>query len=450
MESLSNIILTPSEIDITFEILEIFIHEGQLKEAWKVLKSLENSIYDSIYERAIEGNFKTLLLFFTSALYFKEGNFEKSLLYCKDSIKNALSTYGDESYIADMLLLSFHCMVNLGGDSLKSASINAYFANAAICNIKACENIIEYNIGFETYDFHNIISNTFFEEYTYKKVPFDAASSFLSNIANLESVTATELSSGICSGSTLNRFFNCTILEVDILTLEAVTQRLGFDMLIFQNHFISKKEFEVISIKDKIEYSLLQNNFDEAERVLETFKQDSFLKKAINKQFSLKIEYLILSNKGQKDLGILMEALKLTIPKFKEEMLRSTRLTHQEINIIKEIAMFFCDVDYHRGVEIFEGLIRSIERYYNEGKAKDLLLIPVFDSYCESLNMGGQYQKSLEKNSYLETKILKSRKITSLSKCFKHKVFALERLGFNEKASTYYNIALTLESVLKL
>jgi len=58
-----------------------------------------------------------------------------------------------------------------------------------------------------------------------------------------------------------------------IYTLEAIMQRLGRDIHQYVNFFLSKEEFLVTQLRDRIEVLIAERRFAEAEKMLDILNQ---------------------------------------------------------------------------------------------------------------------------------------------------------------------------------
>ena len=459
VENLSNLILTVSEIILVFEIVERYINEKNLQEAEKVLNILEISFSKFKYEQNIKGSTKTSIFFYKAKLYFVGEQFEKALFYCKEAIDVSLLECGDERYIPDIFILAYFCISNMGLNNkplVRQLIESAYFTSAAFGIIEVCEDMVElsknHKVVFRTYEADTVIQKCIFISSINEKVTFDMINKFLEYTIRFEDISLNKLSKGICSPSTLSRFLNGEVKDLDFLILEAITQRLGRDMLSYQNYFIPNEEFEAIVIKEEINFLLGKYEFEKVTSILAEFKKKKYFKKPINRQFYLKVHCKILRLSDLSEISnvdAIYEAIRITIPEFEEKKIRIYRFTHQEIEIIKELALFFCKYNLAYGIKILEDLIASIEKYYVEGLAKNLLLVPVVNIYCEYLNIAGKYEKSLEMNIYCELKILKARKLKPLIRCLKNKGTTFRALGYDKKAFSCYALARNLEFSLK-
>ena len=256
-------------------------------------------------------------------------------------------------------------------------------------------------------------------------------------------LTLEELSQGICSTANLSKIEKGEI-KGHMFYIEPILQRLGRDPSLYCNFFLLKKDFQAIEIRDMIHMLLVHRKHDKAAELLEELKTYDAFKNRANLQFvrSVEIELQIIE---QKDLSpsdvekMLLEALRLTCPKFDEEMIKHYPLTHNESILINKLAIHYMQTSkLSRAANIFAALIANLNKRYVDEFEKARLYASVMFNYSTCLGRAGRRIEALE---IVETAIIFERcrgRLSALSDLVFNKAYNFYMIGKKQESLPYF------------
>ena len=208
-----------------------------------------------------------------------------------------------------------------------------------------------------------------------------------------------QLSCGICSVPTLKRIENDEC-HSSIFTLEAIMQRLGRDINLYNHFFLSKEDFIATQLRDRINTMIIERNYAGASKLLKEFETMENVKRHnVLRQFVETVKAIIFANEQSgphPDFpDMLMKALKITCPQFEESDIDNYHLTFNEIVIIIQYAGYLGDTgDSSRSAEIYERLRRNLNGKYVDEVEKAKTYSTVLFNCSTSLGRAGKRRES--------------------------------------------------------
>ena len=200
---------------------------------------------------------------------------------------------------------------------------------------------------------------------------------------------------GICSRSFYSRLETGQRSGVSIFLLEALFERLGRDPDLYLNSFSSVSEFKEKGLRDLYENQLSMGNVDGAEETLKNLVDIADHSDGLRLQWLLFAKAIMRDVRREVDeehLRLLNEAIRVTIPDYREDRISSLRLTHYESCIINAIAKNYTVIDQNaiadqlqqldsgdwpentewlaRSVSVYERLRESIRKSYIDESTK--------------------------------------------------------------------------------
>ncbi len=209
-----------------------------------------------------------------------------------------------------------------------------------------------------------------------------------------------DLSYGICEISTLSRIENghCTPSRSKI---NALLQRLGLPEERYYA-IVSKNEKEIEALKKEIVACNVmhqpQKGYELLEQLEKICEPDDFLMK----QFILRSRILLGDLDGsiaeQKQIELLLQAIKITVPDFSIDRINDFLYTFDEIKIINQLVNTYSDMnEFDIALQIFAQLIKYIEKHFHEIILKGDGMFPmVLHGYARTLDLAKRYQESLD------------------------------------------------------
>ena len=258
-------------------------------------------------------------------------------------------------------------------------------------------------------------------------------------------MTQKELCYGICSQSNFNKIETGKIAG-NVYYLEAFMQRLGRDINKYFSTFPNIEDFQAKQIRNEVNSQILALDFESAAEHLERLKTRKSFQKSFGLQFVKNAEATVFGGMNGYDkpkyLELLEEALALTVNNFDEEMVHKYRLTNNEITIISQIAIHYCESgNMARGIKLYERLRDSMNRYYVDEKEKVRMYSVILYNYSKYLGLMERYKEALEIINEGENIVLRHCRLTLLPGFANNKACGFLELGEKQKSVPYFAMA---------
>lgn len=235
-------------------------------------------------------------------------------------------------------------------------------------------------------------------------------------------------------------------------TLKLVFERLGLDISIFADFCIDKKTAEHEDIKAGLDSKIRLEKYDEAKLLINKLDKDTiFLESKVNKQHLLSCKAAMAIEMGECSstiLPILEEAIKISIPYFKEENLDRYLLAKVDMEIVNMMAILYNN-DNERGkaIQLLKKLKENFDRRFLDTQSKGGQYTLIIYNLTKYLGMAGQYKEAINLcedgiDTCIETGIM-----TNLPSLAFNKAACLLELGDEDTAAAlftqvYYSAAL--------
>ena len=178
------------------------------------------------------------------------------------------------------------------------------------------------------------------------------------------------------------------------LNLEAMSQRLGIDISIYDNYLLGITDYQVIELRNEILKKVVLFDFDGlTSHTNELLKQNKKLKSKVIMQF---IEYALVKmsyyneeidlNEYRKQLK---EILEITLSNFDESNFRHRHLTQTEIRIINQYGSSYDENKYMQGANIIDQLLYIHNRDYTDEVEGDRTLGMLYLNYSSLVGLAG-------------------------------------------------------------
>lgn len=152
-----------------------------------------------------------------------------------------------------------------------------------------------------------------------------------------QGITQRQLGMGICSGPTINRI-ETGERDMDMMLAIRIFQRLGYNPDKFELYG-DNEEFQQYDQRIAIEKWIKLKNYDEAKRALEAYQKDWdkwINENSLQRQFIGKIQGCLAIQSGDIEEGIekLENAIKITVPEYRENWFETAILGEEELELI--------------------------------------------------------------------------------------------------------------------
>jgi transcriptional regulator with XRE-family HTH domain len=212
-------------------------------------------------------------------------------------------------------------------------------------------------------------------------------------------LTQEQLCEGICEPITLSRLENGKQTP-GRSRINAILQRLG---LPDDRYFAlsSKNELEIEFLKKEILALNVLKNAAECHEKLDQLEKLCEETDFVTKQFVLRNRVLWGRREGiyspEKQMELLMQAIRLTVPRFDLNHIEDFLYAVDEIKIINQMALVYSGTGQNKkAVDIYYQLLRYIQRHESETAAMNGPYVMILFNYARVLDLSGRYDDSVE------------------------------------------------------
>lgn len=212
-------------------------------------------------------------------------------------------------------------------------------------------------------------------------------------------LTQEQLCDGICEPMTLSRLENGKQTP-SRNRINALLQRMGLpDDRFFA--LLSKNELEMEALKKEIVACNVTERVAEGFEKLAQFEALAAPDDQIAQQFILSSKVLLGRLDGRymprEQIDMLMQAIRLTVPRFDLENIESFLYTKDEITIINQIGLAYSDDGQNKkAAEIYYQLLRYVRKHFKETITLIGALPLVLYNYARVLDLCGRYEEGAE------------------------------------------------------
>lgn len=212
-------------------------------------------------------------------------------------------------------------------------------------------------------------------------------------------LTQEQLCDGICEPMTLSRLENGKQTP-SRNRINALLQRLSLpDDRYFA--LLSKNELEMEALQKEIVACNVTEQVAEGFEKLAQFEALAAPDDQIAQQFALRSRVLLGRLEGRytpmEQITLLMQAIRLTVPRFDLENIESFLYTKDEITIINQIGLAYSDDGQNKkAAEIYYQLLRYVRKHFKETITLIGVLPLVLYNYARVLDLCGRYEEGAE------------------------------------------------------
>lgn len=212
-------------------------------------------------------------------------------------------------------------------------------------------------------------------------------------------LTQEQLCEGICEPMTLSRLENGKQTP-GRNRINALLQRMGLpDDRYFA--LLSKNELEMEALQKEIVACNVTEQVAEGFEKLAQFEALAAPDDQIAQQFILSSKVLLGRLDGRymprEQIDMLMQAIRLTVPRFDLENIESFLYTKDEITIINQIGLAYSDDGQNKkAAEIYYQLLRYVRKHFKETITLIGVLPLVLYNYARVLDLCGRYEEGAE------------------------------------------------------
>ncbi|MCL2227487.1 MAG: helix-turn-helix transcriptional regulator [Oscillospiraceae bacterium] len=399
-------VLILEEPELLHTKARIYAKAGDLNTAIRMLSLMKSSLIElPATDREKEQQLAPVLLTLSGCL-IETGDYEKALEACGIGAEYSATRKNGELN-PDFELNTAHALRGLNRmDECRKHLQHAYFGYALLGEMTKANNALkaarEFGVSFNLYGVGEL------QMPVHPRAPYnrgeavecDSIGTMVKALRERASLSLAQLSSGICDKSTLQRL-EAGKGETNYFTLEAIMQRLGRDVNLYQSFFLSKSDFTALQLRDRINILIINRRFDDAIALLiELEKMNGLKKQNVIKQFvefsKAQIFAASYSSPQPEYRDMLLDALKVTYPQFDERNIGKHPLTYFEAAILNLYAGF-CGHNGEpiRAVDMYERLLRTIKEQYKDEVELSRMYPAILVNYSSNLGRPEQRVKAL-------------------------------------------------------
>jgi transcriptional regulator with XRE-family HTH domain len=325
----------------------------------------------------------------------------------------------------------------------------AYFGYTLLCDRQKADMVRKtvtdlFGLDIITYGVENIVPAAF------ETIPFQSREQpvncenigvLIGSLRSRAGMSMQELCEGVCNQSTLSRI-ELNKADTSIYTLEVLMQRLGRDMNLYFDTFLSAQDFEEKQIRDEIISLLVAKDFDAAAELLAELETHKKFQTKVNLQFVMHTKAVILGSREsytENYLDLRYKAIRITRPNYNEAEIKKYHLSYYEIININGIALYYCNTgELQRGVNILAQLRESINFSYEDETEKVRLYLMVLTNYAKYLGIMERRAEELEAALEGERIAVRNMRLINLPSLVVNKACALLALGKKEESVSYF------------
>lgn len=265
-------------------------------------------------------------------------------------------------------------------------------------------------------------------------------------------LTQEQLCDGICEPMTLSRLENGKQTP-GRNRINALLQRMGLpDDRYFA--LLSKNELEMEALQKEIVACNVTEQVAEGFEKLAQFEALAAPDDQIAQQFILSSKVLLGRLDGRymprEQIDMLMQAIRLTVPRFDLENIESFLYTKDEITIINQIGLAYSDDGQNKkAAEIYYQLLRYVRKHFKETITLIGALPLVLYNYARVLDLCGRYEEGAELAQECRKACIQYGHYQELPRCLEIEAECRHFMGDEETSKELYYQSYYLCKIIK-
>lgn len=222
-------------------------------------------------------------------------------------------------------------------------------------------------------------------------------------------LTQEQLCEGLCEPMTISRLENGRQTPSRNL-INALLQRLGLPddryFALLNSHEIEIETLRKEIVSCNVQYGQMlglekAQAAEQAQEKILALERIAGKDDRVTQQFILRAKVLLGKAEGryslEEQLELLMEAIRLTVPRFDLEEINSCLYSFNEITIINQIANVYSDMGQHKkAIDIFSQLLKYVRKHNHHMLQTGGMLPLVTYGYARELDLGRRYEDAIE------------------------------------------------------
>jgi len=374
--------LMHQEPRLLLALARVYACLGDTAAAVKLLRDIDRGIDSYAYDDGSKDRIVAPVLLALARLQLESRDYEGTLATCGEGMEVSVK-WCQGRHFPDFLFIQTQALHASGGnvdaESLYIKLATAYAGFLSLGNLAKSRAVSEtsrdmFGINLESHGVGDMLALVNaaapYGSKMPKGLPIYDLGETIRILREAAELTLKELSEGICNFTTLSRIESGETQNPDFYTIEAITQRLGINILGYRTFYLSNKELVGYEMRTRVQMLLRHHKYDEAEVLLVELGKRKAYKKGVNLQYVETAKATIYGERhgdNPKYLKMLHNALKLTIPNFDEKDISRYHLTLCEANLVNQIAGYYMQTKKMRqSVRVYEYFLDSITAYWKD------------------------------------------------------------------------------------
>jgi len=397
--------LVLQEAELLHSLALVYGRDGDASKAIDIIDGIMESLSHSPIDEATREKRLASKIYTKARLLYMNGDYKGAVKTCNEGFDISVKR-NNGKHCADFLLLKAKALYDKGNardEELYRLLIHSFTGYTALAGYIQAQGVKElakakFNIELKLYGMDGLTFKQKTKETYARKDPVehDKNSGLITSFIDQSGFTRAELCRKLCSTATISRLVNNSDSVFSYYTIDALYNRVGRDVQHYKSFRVSSQIAEDMALRDEIQVLCLQRKYEDAEQLLDKLAKSKDYKNGVPLQYILKTRATIFGNdnrrkKDPKYLEMLLSAIKITCPQFKEEDIRKYPLTLVEATIINQIAI------HHEAVGnqvcaamVYRSLLANIESNWRDETLLAKLFATVSFNYSSCLGMLGQ------------------------------------------------------------
>jgi tetratricopeptide (TPR) repeat protein len=462
-KAFSGEVLIFEEIELLHTLSFTYRRSGKLSKAVKLLSDVLKGI-EALPEDDREKIKKQASIMLTLSSYLIEsGEYAEALRICEGGNEATLK-YCRARHASDFAYNKAVCLFHLNRhDECGHFLTLAYFGYVLLQKRDAAEKVLAdaaelYGVRINTYGTDTLeYAKRSFTPFAYgeQAVGCKHIGQVIEKFRIKARLKRIELCRGICSKETLykiekgggnkGKYDVRGIITPNIYVLEALMQRLGRDINLYYDSFLSGKDFKEKQMRNEIIALNMTRKFEEAEALINELETRKAFKSGVNLQFIMSAKataYAAKEGYNEKYFFLIQDALKLTIPDFDIRDIHRYRLSYNEIVLINKMALYYGENgNILQAVKIYERLKDCIDANCLDEFEKIRMYVTIVYNLTKDLGLMERFTEALDIIAEGEQMAIKHSQLSIIPGLMINKACDLFEQGKGQESIPYFAMA---------
>ena len=408
LEELSKTALLFVEPELIHIKAKSLAEEGDNVKAISILTDLLESM--NLYSMTDKNRDKIFVQVYVTLanLHYKIGKFKELFNYCEQGIKLSIEiASGKFNPEFDLLIAMGKFKYKNDREGSRLHFMYAFVGFFLLGNAEKSKSIIKIanekfgmNINLLGMDKLNFLikSHRIFE----RSEPIDCKSiaQLIDRLCHQRGIKTANIYGGIISQQAYSKVIS-NQTEFDYINAEAMGQRLGIEIEIYDHYLVGTSEFNILNLRDAVNRKFVTQNFNGIDELLADLERYNLNGKSY-KVITQYIKFLRTSQlqyngeiSSSEFRKALIDIMKETQPDFNEFSFASLYFTHTESMIANSIALSYADGEEVIAMKLYDEQLKLYKGIYTDEADGYRMLSALLSNYSTKGRISGNINKAL-------------------------------------------------------